>query len=79
MFNNKDSGLADDSTHVPLSEKTKDKDILSRFSNQIIKAELKELEFFRHKCSNMKDTINCLKNENNLLKKENNRLLILNS
>lgn len=41
MFNIKDSGFNDESTNVPLSEKTKDKDIQSRFSNQIIKAELK--------------------------------------
>ena len=60
MFNNKESELADDSTRLPLSEKNKDSH--SRFHNQIIKAELKELDFMRHKCQNLKESMVHLKN-----------------
>lgn len=69
MFNNKESVFGEESTKVPLSDKTKDRDSHTRFSNQIIKAELKELEFLRLKCSNLKETITFIKNENSLLKK----------
>lgn len=67
MFNSK--GLADESTNISNSFKTTDTSKYGRFSNQIIKAEFKELEFLRHKCANLKDTMICLKNQNSQLKK----------